>query len=863
VPFCLAFSFPLSLSASVAFKPNALDDRAISQTIDATATMCWLREQSGKAESLFEVIPEIWKFRHPFNFDGEAQLNTHVNFLARIAGSDGGLRQLNATPFYAQWEALASIYHCCLAQLLMSSGYALQFPSSGIRGWELAGVEPDLKKLFTSRSSEWVPPMVPGMTQADLSRLKRKELNNQRHMMSKLPPLSLITRREIWRGKIGVRRCEPARREPLYAEPFRIGDISRLFRDHDALTRLELLGALLREHVRGGFVYEEVAGALASGLEAGCGDGVLGNFANRFYCHYGQLERKRAIWEFVRDGKERGEPCVVSATVNGAAWKEFPKLREAAESKDLVRLVSVKSFPIADANDQGLVSVKDFSVSAGAELVWDAQGWSTERFAGYLERAGIDRKLIVVLPHSRSRQILAKQMLRLGPVYAEDLVETKTLKSGQKSIEVIEGRALGGSEVFLDTLRKNSEFRCCVLASPGWPERDFGELSQLLIRHQAETLGLSERVNLPVDEILPWPSSPEAMANHVGNHLVILSTCGFSHHGYRWLVAEVKGDEILLRRPKCKKIYRMDELAKAASSMRLVAERIIDFPIGLTCVATENFSKASGTLKKGYFVIPRSVEADGSVRMDNGDLLTPGFRFFSPLPLVREVPAAPCDCMLAEVKPGDPLLSEVLASKSRRRWILFSTEPDVIRTELAGPIAIQINRKREEPGNDFGPGSPAPGDYEMPPLSFWLEGLERWRRAKKIALIKEPKKTKLKMESPDQRKTPEMQELGKGEASDGQITITISVPTSPSNVVGSEEREPVETEAGGIPSSSEPERRDSSPQQSSKDQEVANKDAIGQTLLKPTTPPAKRKPKNKPLIRKKDRSKDVPGDMNI
>jgi hypothetical protein len=113
---------------------------------------------------------------------------------------------------------------------------------------------------------------------------------------------------------------------------------------------------------------------------------------------------------------------------------------------------------------------------------------------------------------------------------------------------------------------------------------------------------------------------------------------------------------------------------------------------------------------------------------------------------------------------GDPLVAEMISSTSRRHWILFSNQPDAIRNELAIPIAARINAKREDPLKDFGPGSPSPGDHEMPPFTFWLDGLEEWRRKKKLALLQKQKEEELKVPTPGPEKPPEKPPEGEAEA---------------------------------------------------------------------------------------------------
>ncbi len=682
------------------------------------------------------VCPSVWKFSHPFNWILEPQLHDHLCVLARVGIGDR-MRSLDGRPLYSLKSAFEAIYHYGLVSQLRTGGYGVEFKGPGIKSWEISGIDPGLIDVFSKRSRKAFHE-TEGLTERERAAKKRSTMASERKKHPKLPATSLVETRAGWAEQIGSRCIVPRRlvaAVPTVLDPRRVGQI---FGDDPVLTRTEVLAEVLRGAFRTGSPFSQVDAALDRALETAVNLGGLATSGGQVFCHLGQLDRQRLVWDLVRIGRDTVSPSVLKTTGKAAGWIDLGRLESAVASQDRIRIVPVNSFvdPRSDQRNDTLLTQADFEVSADAKLVWEKRR-SVERLLAHIATLERDKKLVVIVPKAHTSRRFIGQLLRLGPSPSkEDFATQRTFKMGNVTISVQQGRVALGSQSLLHTFRKDAREHPLVLRPSGMSSKACAELTSELLSHPPRRRG-QKLISLVIDDVVPWPKTVNDWTKiDLPVWLCALhNVSGVARHGDRWAIKSVSNEAIVLERGRKEKKISLAHLLMQPTGAVLVREFAFQVPAGLTCEAAVDFRRKEGKLRKGNLVFPVHVAEDGSVLTSDGGCFLPGFRLFFPI-LTKDFRAGSGRTLIVEATSGDKLLQTLLATASSGKLVILSPEPDAVRHDVACFVAARLATKRKE-HEDTGPGTPLPQMKFLPPVSFWLGFLERWRRRKPKVVAKE------------------------------------------------------------------------------------------------------------------------------
>ena len=741
----LVVSFDLVLSPPKTFSIAALagpeisvelinyQDQAVRWVTQEIVNNTALRIDGGYSR----IFPSIWKFSHPFNRILEPQLHDHLCVLARF-GINGRMRSLDARPLYALKSAFEAIYHYGLVSQLTAGGYGIEFTGPGIKSWEIAGVDPALIDVFSKRSRGAFRDSE-GLTERERSARKRSAMVSERKKHPKLPMASLGEARNVWAEKIGNRRVLP-RCSAVAQVPTGLDRsvAEQVFSDDPVLTRTEILAEVFRVASRTGVQFRKLAAAVDQALKTGVSLGGLATAERRVYCHLGQLDRQRFVWDSVRRGRGTVSPSVLSTTEKATRWIDFGRLESAVSSTDRIRIVPVNSFvdPLTSQEDNTLLKQADFEVSKDAKLVWEKR-WSVDRLLAHIAMLEKNEKLVVVVPKSQTSRRFFGQLLRLGPPPTkEDFDNRRNFKMGRLTISVRSGRVASGSQALLQALRTTRKEHPLVLRPPEMSSEACVKMTHELLLHLNQS-GNQKLISLVVDEVIPWPKTSNDWTKiDLPLWLCALHNIrGLARHGHRWSIKNVSDETIIMERGRAQKMISLAHLLNQPTGAVLVREFAFQIPAGSSCEASVDFRRKEGKLKKGDLVFPVGVTEDGSVLTSNGGHFSPGFRLFFPvLTMDCRVPSG--RTLIVEASLGDTGWHKALNTLSRGALVILSPEPDVVSHDIASFVAASLARKKAE-CEDTGPGTPPPKMRFLPPASFWLAFLERWRQRKSKATGKE------------------------------------------------------------------------------------------------------------------------------
>ncbi|CAN5781054.1 hypothetical protein BH09VER1_BH09VER1_17740 [soil metagenome] len=725
----LIFSPPKTYSvaalAGKQVRPELLEvqDQAVGLVALEIIRNSWVRQTEHKTLNLVSAISEVWRFSHPFNRAGEPQFHDHLVVLARIIRRGNRTSSLDARPYYALKSAFEALYHHALRGGLTSRGFEVVATGSGHKCWQLAGIDPTISKDFSSRSRSTVV-VPPGMTRGEFAQLRRLEMLSERVLFPKLPDASLADARIKWTDIIGSRQAEPRRcpPEPSPTEPLVVRD---LFDDAVILTQTELLARLAKKVLWERYSVAKLEEYLTEYLREACGTGEVVN-ANGVYCHLGHLDIYKQVWTEVRAGLGQGIPAVLKVSERGSKWRDLERLKAAIASPDLIRIVPVKDFPEL-VNSSEFLSVSDFEVTGG-QLVWEPKP-TPVRLLGHIARRAANEKLVIVVPWQNESRKFISHLLRIGNVPAgATLAARRVVKWGQASFEVRKGTIEPGSKSLLAAVGQAPPGATSVLAPASLSSEAFAKLTSELLLQQWRRLGKPEAHRVLTDEIIPW-SEAGGELNDVC--LVALHHLpGVARHSQRRQVFSGSAGLVVLWGGRIPKEVPLAVLLGYSRDALLVRERRYYMPVGASCVATANFRRKPGKLKKGRIVIPKEVEADGSVTMVDGSCFAPGFRLFTPSVLVRELPTQGVSQIVAEAE--DSLIYKLVEAKVRGKVILLARNPAEAKGQLAGTILSLRQKKKKEAKPE--PLVPKGKGIYSPPMSFWWERLAIWKERIRVRL---------------------------------------------------------------------------------------------------------------------------------
>lgn len=735
-------SFSIAALAGQEIRGDFIDfqDRATAFVTEEILFNSWTR----KGNAVDFIKPLVWKFTHPFNRIREPQLHDHLVVLARHLTSLGDF-SLDARPLFSLKSSLETIYHYTLRSQLLAAGYEVRLTGTGIKSWEVGGIDPELISTFSSRSRhQWTQES--GRTQRELAAKKRQLMASERGKHPKLPEASLVESRQRWVQVIAGRGCSPWSVPRPKPSPASMEHIQEIFRDMPVMSRTEIFAKMLASFRSKALPFNSLRVTAERALLTAVNLGALCDYKKQVYCHLPTLDLQSQVWTALRAGQGKGRPSRLKVSLQGAKWRDLRKLQAAVESADRIRVVEVRSFPdvIQPNPDPHLISQSDFQAERGTRLVW-VSDWSIGDIAGHILALAFDEKLVVVGPQRKSSQKFMGTLLRLAsPPTKSELQNRKHLKWRQMSYTVHRGEIVPNSSVLKNEARKAGLGNFCVLAPNQLTAADFALLNSELLQVRRGQKALK----LIMDEIIPWPASTVALAGLEPTWFVALSNLpGLARHATRWLVKPQDDQSVTLVRGRYSKTVTLAELKRHSGRSLLTRETPCDLPIGATCVASADFKAGGWKQRKGSYVFPVELAGDGGVIMRDGHRYQPGFRLFTPSLLLREMPVMPVKCLIAQADPRDPLLEMILKSNSAKKVVLLSRDPDALRADIADSILLRLLKKRRQQEEEF--RMETGWLKSVLPSTFLLSALQAYRLRKPKQHAKSKKENpKIAMDEP-------------------------------------------------------------------------------------------------------------------
>lgn len=835
---------------------------------------------------------DLLRFRHPFSFLNDPQLHDHVDLVWPLDGP-----ALHSYPLFFHQLALRQCYHYALVSGLKREGFGVRIDEGGIRSWELEGIDDGVIETFSKRRTD-IELAADRLTNyySRGAALRYTALSSRALLPQTEAGFTLAKARDHWRNEVAASRCSSRIMVREESSELQFGGLKQYFRSSAVTTRpiLEgrILAACLGQPVPGPVALQQIRCRVEEAIgreEIVAGDGGT-------LCDPETYRHERAITRLVFAGRGKGVPRKL---VSGEPLRAE---RAAAARPDQIRFVAGGS-ALPEPADPEAFECTSFDV------------WDAAVVREMLEDRELDEMLISVAERPHVGDFL-HFISRVGTAPGESsLSRSHRFLVGGRPVQVVKGQiprnATQGFGV-LDRL----DGRGLVVVPGDYPEGPRRVRNMRRARAELEKVPDARRSQLmELEEVISWEGMGadfqwrnRRLHSFKTNPLLAASS-------RRTVLGVVRGGILVVRSIVQRRLIRIEDLLEHRDSIALVRPynfRLHEGAVLETMLPCMRRGKKKISLRKGEVVVVKSVLEDGSIKLADGRIVPPDFRAFYPATLVREFAIAPRMEPSAVICEDDGRVGVLkrLAPFARARMIIVLTDSvDGFRVQFAREKRLQLQERRDRSICCRLDGKKP--YLVFPPLNSWeakVEEVLEW--AKEISVGRErepgvepvaggmdepmekivPKPVQVKATvqeteriaqvTEDHLPTPikecageiprEIPELLAQAVPAGNLGDKQGVPLPVSDVTLDTERSVVRTAANNpLPQTISdspilvPERRDSSPLRSSKDQEVANKDEIGQTFPKPTTPPAELKPQKKPSIRKKSRSKDAPGDMNI
>lgn len=622
----------------------------------------------------------IFRFKHFANRVNEPQLHEHVVVIAR---GEGG--SVDGTVLYNIQSSMDCVYLHTLSVLLRRAGYGLVEKG---RRWEIEGIDPEVVRRYSSRSvaveDEWNP-----------ARKRNLLLRGRKQLGPKASWKDFEALLKTWSDlgrTLGVIPPPPALSIPELEE--KESPIDDLFRLNSTQTFFELVVS----QIRSGCVVHKTAGELLEKLnEKLMAAKDIGKIAISFdggskFCHTEVFQKEEAVLQRFRDGLGHATPIPLPDCPPHLAV-----LQRALSTSNQFRIVELNVEKARAAyrllgNDfpSRFSIVADFS----AESILEALGPPSSY--GHLILVMKPSKPLV---GSSFRSALLTMVCgkRRDPRLQRGRVPISVVGFGSRPYEEAWRGLTGGSGPG-------------VIVGMGEPE-----VLEPVFKGFQQLASTKKGCLVPIDVEQPWTTVTERCAL-LGSWLIGLKQSKVVRHGTRWRVTAVSGSQVDVVSPSGHpKAISWSLIESVRDMIAFIREQYVAWPKGTSARVVRGLGRrGQKSSKAGEWHLLQHVYNDGTLELESGVGMFPGFRVLAPRYFISEEVVSGVERLIVWHEQGSA--EEILRHRPTRRMIIFTQFPKILSKELGKELV----RQRELKGKRHGRGicKPSPRDYWRQFLGF-------------------------------------------------------------------------------------------------------------------------------------------------
>jgi len=193
----------------------------------------------------------------------------------------------------------------------------------------------------------------------------------------------------------------------------------------------------------------------------------------------------------------------------------------------------------------------------------------------------------------------------------------------------------------------------------------------------------------PIDVIQPWATRNER-AMLPGACLIGLHQSPVVRHGTFFKVVQVEDLLVCLQSPSGRrKSIPWLALEGVRDKVEFVREEVVVWPFGISARVLRSFSSGRNRVKAGQWHSLDWVSDDGTLALNSGNGLGPGFRLLEPMSITTEPEIRGLERLLVWHESGSA--SDILRHRPTRKLIVFTEFPLALKRE----IRLELLRQRQ------------------------------------------------------------------------------------------------------------------------------------------------------------------------